>query len=82
VEGFEAKVIIDGAATVVRIMAWVKRDAPRFVEQGERCIWRVLFYYLKSVFEAADTGVMEFRRLILPTSFFVTRDGGRRGSEV
>jgi len=34
-EGFEAKVIIDGAATVVRIMAQVKRDAPRLVEQEE-----------------------------------------------
>jgi hypothetical protein len=72
-EGFDAKIIIDGEATVVRIMARVKRGAPRFVEQEEKRIWRVLFYYVKNVFETADTGVMKFRRLILPTSFFVTR---------
>ena len=36
-------------------------------------IWRVIFYHIKSVFEAADSGVMEFRELILP--YIVTKDG-------
>jgi hypothetical protein len=39
----------------------------------ERRIWRVIFYHLKSVFEASESGVMEFRELILP--YIVTRDG-------
>ena len=39
----------------------------------ERRIWRVIFYHLKSVFEAADSGVMEFRELMLP--YLVTENG-------
>jgi hypothetical protein len=39
----------------------------------ERRIWRVLYYHLKSVFEAADSGVMEFRELMLP--YIVTSSG-------
>jgi hypothetical protein len=39
----------------------------------ERRIWRVLFYHMKSVFEAADSGVMEFRELMLP--YIVTKSG-------
>lgn len=44
-----------------------------FLDKEERRIWRVLFYHLKSVFEAADSGVMEFRSLLLP--YFVTSSG-------
>jgi hypothetical protein len=44
-----------------------------FLENEERRIWRVLFYHLKSVFEAADSGVMEFRELMLP--YIVTKSG-------
>jgi hypothetical protein len=36
------------------------------IEREERRIWRVIYYHLKSVFEAADSGVMEFRELMLP----------------
>ncbi len=43
-----------------------------FCESEMRRIWRVLFYHLKSVFEAADSGVMEFRELMLP--YIVTGD--------
>jgi hypothetical protein len=39
-----------------------------------RRIWRVIYYHFKSVFESADSGVMEFRELILP--YIVTKDGG------
>jgi len=45
----------------------------RFSESEERRIWRVLFFHLKSVFEAADSGVMEFRELMLP--YIVTKSG-------
>jgi hypothetical protein len=43
-------------------------------EAEARRIWRVIYYHVKSVFEAADSGVMEFRELILP--YIVTKDGG------
>jgi hypothetical protein len=80
-EGFHAQVMIDGKPYAIRIMAAMK-SPPRyssdnqkvaFTEQEERRIWRVLYYHLKSVFEAADTGVMEFRELMLP--YVVVGDG-------
>jgi len=40
-----------------------------FRQTEERRIWRVIFYHLKSVFEAADSGVMEFRELMLPENY-------------
>lgn len=63
-EGFQAKVIIDKKPYAVKIMAKVKKVSD--IEQEERRIWRVLFYHMKSVFESADSGVMEFRELMLP----------------
>lgn len=42
-------------------------------EKEERRIWRVLFYHMKSVCEAADSGVMELRELMLP--YIVTKTG-------
>lgn len=73
-EGFQAKVLIDKKPYTVRIMAKLKapsqylsdRQRQNFVEQEERRVWRVLYYHLKGVFEAADSGVMEFRELMLP----------------
>ena len=54
-----------------------KYTTEKFQEQfrmsEERRIWRVLYYHVKSVFEAADSGVMEFRELMLP--YIVTKDG-------
>jgi hypothetical protein len=44
-----------------------------FQSSEERRIWRVVFYHLKSVFEASDSGVMELRELLLP--HIVTSDG-------
>jgi hypothetical protein len=49
------------------------RFRQQWTEDETRRIWRVLFYHLKSVFEAADSGVMEFRELMLP--YIVLRDG-------
>lgn len=45
----------------------------QYREAEERRIWRVLYYHLKGVFEAADSGVMEFRELMLP--YIVTKSG-------
>ena len=63
-EGFQAKVMIDTSPYAIRIMAKLRNVRDR--EQEERRVWRVLFYHLKSVFEASDSGVMEFRELMLP----------------
>jgi hypothetical protein len=49
------------------------RFRQQFTEGEERRIWRVLYYHLKSVFEAADSGVMEFKELILP--YIITKSG-------
>jgi hypothetical protein len=87
-EGFEAMVPIDGKTYRIRIVAHVKKvekkarkrrwgTAPKSDAQMQdsenRRVWRVLFYYLKSVYEAANTGVMEFRELVLP--YVVVKDG-------
>jgi len=63
-EGFQAVVPIEGKMYSVKIVARCrdKRDP----EQEARRIWRVLFHHLKSIFEACDSGVMEFRELMLP----------------
>lgn len=46
----------------------------RNFEEGERRrIWRVLYHHIKSIFEAADSGVMDFREIMLP--YVVTKDG-------
>ena len=49
------------------------RFRQQFRESEERRIWRVLYFHLKSVFEAADSGVMEFRELMLP--YIITKSG-------
>lgn len=73
-EGFMAKVMIEGQPYQIRVMAKLKlataavsaTQAAKYRDQEERRIWRVLYYHMKSVFEAADSGVMEFRELMLP----------------
>lgn len=80
-EGFQAEVLIDKLPYQIRIFGTVEIDTSsrtqkqreNYVEQEHRRIWRVLFYHLKSVFEAADSGVMEFRELMLP--YIVTKYG-------
>jgi len=86
-EGFEAMVPIDGKTYNVRISATVKasnskatgryyrgvwRPAVDKADAEARRIWRVLFYHMKSVYEATNSGVMEFRELMLP--YIVTKD--------
>ena len=72
VEGFHCMLAIEGKTYQIRIQAEVPTNT-KDADQDQRRIWRVLFYHLKSVFEAADSGVLEFRELIL--SYIVTRDG-------
>lgn len=71
-EGFEAMMPIEGVTYRIRIQAAVS-DNTKDIDQAQRRIWRVMFYHLKSVFEAANTGVMEFREMMLP--YIVTKDG-------
>lgn len=70
-EGFQALVPIDGKTYTIRIVASV-RDKKDF-EQEARRIWRVLYHHMKSIFEACDSGVMEFREMMLP--YILTKDG-------
>lgn len=80
-EGFQAEVLIDALPYTIRVFGEVKRantgrterQKEQWLDQEHRRIWRVLFYHLKSVFEAADSGVMEFRELMLP--YIVTKSG-------
>lgn len=70
-EGFQAAMPVDGKTYTIRIQAFIKES--RDPEQEARRIWRVLYFHLKDIFEAANSGVMEFRELILP--YIVTADG-------
>ena len=86
-EGFEAHVPVDGKTYRIRIMAeceesgmtkgrWFRgrHIAPRDRREDQvRRVWRVLYYHLKGVYEASNSGVMEFRELVLP--YIVTADG-------
>lgn len=79
-EGFEAMVTIEKQPYHIRIMATCRTkdkysytfsDSKR--EQEERRVWRVLYWHLKAMFEAADSGVIDIRDVIMP--YVVTRDG-------
>lgn len=80
-EGFAAFVEIDAVPYQIRIFGTCRpnpvhrtvKQQESFRQAEERRIWRVLFFHLKSVFEAADSGVMEFRELMLP--YIVTKSG-------
>ena len=93
VEGFQAQVVIDGITYAIRISATVKvkdkiRRRRRYgmppknddADKATRRVWRVLFFHLKSVYEAANSGVMEFRELMLP--YIVTNDGRTVGQHI
>lgn len=70
-EGFEALVTIQGQAYHIRVMATCKKGADQ--EQELRRVWRVLFWHLKAMFEAADSGVIAVEDIIMP--YIVTPDG-------
>lgn len=71
-EGLEAMIPIDGVTYKIRVTASVPHDS-RDAERDLRRIWRVLFFHLKSVFEAAASGVLEFREMMMP--YVVVKDG-------
>jgi len=77
-EGFQAIVPIDGKSYSIRIMATIKEK--RDAEQECRRIWRVLYHHIKSIFEASDSGVMEFREMMLP--YIMTHDGKTVGQHI
>jgi hypothetical protein len=73
-EGFQVQVLIEGKTYTIRVQCLarkMKNDEQQ--RQEERRIWRVLFFHMKAIFEAANSGLMEFRELILP--YIVTRSG-------
>jgi len=86
-EGFEAMVDLEGAAYQIRVMATCRKvesfdrqgrsRTPKIIEgmreREERRVWRVLYYHLKAMFEAADSGVIDIRDVIMP--YVVLRDG-------
>ena len=87
-EGFEALVTIKDQPYHIRVMAkcnevnthkgpGYRRRATVAIEkarqQEERRVWRVLYWHLKAMFEAADSGVIDLRDVIMP--YVVTRDG-------
>ena len=85
-EGFEAFITID-MAYHIRVMAvckeiseqdknWRTRSANTMEtlrEQELRRVWRVLYWHLKALFEAADSGVIDIRDVVMP--YVVLRDG-------
>ena len=80
-EGFAAVVELEAIPYQIRISATVRApkgrmtptQAANFASQEEQRIWRVLYHHLKSIFEAADSGVMDFREMMLP--YIVTKNG-------
>ena len=43
------------------------------IDQELRRVWRVLYWHLKAMFEAADSGVIDLRDVIMP--YVVLKDG-------
>lgn len=78
-EGLEAMIPIDGVSYKIRITAYVPSDS-RDAERDLRRIWRVLFFHLKAVFEAAASGVLEFREMMMP--YVVVKDGRTIGQHI
>ncbi len=81
-EGFEAYVQIEGKPYCIRLQAESKAEEgsrrrrsppPDPFEQDCKRIWRVLYNQMKSIYESSNTGVVEFRRLVL--AFIVMKDG-------
>lgn len=60
---------------------WIApRTSQEEQEREAQRIWRVLYYHIKGIFEAADSGVMEFREMMLP--YIVTKDGSTIGEHI
>lgn len=73
-EGFEALVTLGDQAYHIRVMANCKKTYSQTGrEQEERRVWRVLYWHLKAMFVAADSGVIAIEDVIMP--YIVTPDG-------
>lgn len=78
-EGFEALVTLAEIDYHIRIMATCRTRgkygafSERDREGEERRVWRVLFWHIKAMFEAADSGVIAVEDIIMP--YIVTPDG-------
>ncbi|HEY2351962.1 MAG TPA: hypothetical protein VGH83_05595 [Candidatus Acidoferrum sp.] len=84
-EGFEAFIEIEKTPYHIRVMATCKNQKfdrnghmrtgglAKAIEQEERRVWRVLYWHLKAMFEAADSGVIDLRNIVMP--YVVLRDG-------
>jgi len=84
-EGFEALVEIEKTSYRLRIMATCKQKTrygssltANQKQQEERRVWRVLYWHLKAMFEAADSGVIDIRDVVMP---YVVMHDGRTLSE-
>lgn len=73
-EGFEALITLNDGPLHIRVMATCKpTKTDQLREQEERRVWRVLFYHLKAMFDATDSGVINILDVIMP--YVVTSDG-------
>lgn len=87
-EGFEALIELGGKSYHIRVTAtckaiancapggWRTRTAKQMVDLGEkecRRVWRALYWHLKGLFEAVDSGIMTVETIIMP--YVVLHDG-------
>jgi len=80
-EGFRATVILDDKPYAIKVVVPVlTKSNAKLQDQELRRVWRVLYHHMKAVFEAADSGVIDIRELLLP--FLVTKDGRTIGQRV
>lgn len=81
VEGFHCQIPIDTKTYTIQVTAKPRKmSSPEKQQQENRRIWRVLYFHLKAVFEAANSGVLEFREMMLP--YIVTHDGRTVGQHI
>lgn len=86
-EGFETMVKIADTTYHLRIMATCKavskydgrglirseKSREAATDQEGRRVWRVLYWHLKAMFEASDSGVIDVRDVVMP--YVVLADG-------
>jgi len=77
-EGLRATIHLDDRAYGVKIVVpLIQRRNAKAQDQEHRRVWRVLYHHIKAIFEAADSGVIDIRELLLP--YFVTANGKSLG---
>lgn len=80
-EGFQATVTLEGKPYGIRVAVPMRdKKNDKLQDQENRRVWRVLYHHMKAIFEAADSGVIDIRELLLP--FLVTKDGRTVGQRV